>query len=156
MSFLASITGSKAIVSVLAIGAGSVLGYNWVTTGCPSGTCPTERAAARITQASMVETEDLGSACSTKSADSCCPLTAETTAEMTNVAAELPACCAELGEPACGDASNCTDMAAPEDSTVVIETVANEAAQSPSECSDNKDACCPLTEAAEQTASNAP
>lgn len=149
------IAASKAVFAVLALGAGSVLGYNWMTTGCPSGVCPTERAAAKVIPAAMSTDTDAMS-CSTEKADACCPLTAQTTAAVTNVSAELPACCAALGAPACGDASNCSDMPAPEHAQAVVETVSNDATETSSECSEKKDACCPLTEAAEQTASNAP
>lgn len=147
------IAASKAVFAVLAVGAGSVLGYNWMTTGCPSGTCPTERAAANIIPAAMTsETE--ASSCSIDKADSCCPLTEA--AAMTAVANELPACCAELDKAACGDASLCTDMPAPEQAQAVIQSVSVETETQQTECEDKADSCCPLTEAAEQTASNAP
>ncbi len=124
-----SLSAGKAVAAVLALGAGSVLGYNWITTGCPSGVCPTERAArnAAVTPVANTQTE-------TKDADGCCPLMAETTA----VAAELPACCAELGQAACGDPSQCADMAAGCDADkqcdTAVQTVSNETAG---------DDCCP-------------
>lgn len=131
-----SLSAGKAVAAVLALGAGSVLGYNWITTGCPSGVCPTDRAAS----SAVVPVADTAE---TKS-DSCCPLTAETTA----VAAELPGCCAELGEAACGDASKCADMGsdmaagcdAEEQTETVVQTVTNEAAG---------DSCCPSEKTAE-------
>ena len=111
-----SITAGKAISAVLVLGATSVLGYNWVTTGCPTGVCPTSKAAGNSAVISTVALP--GSETETK--DACCSLTAQ--AAPTD--ATLPACCAELGHAACGDASKCTDMAAPAESPAA-ETAAN-------------------------------
>jgi hypothetical protein len=112
-----SITAGKAISAVLVLGATSVLGYNWVTTGCPTGVCPSSKAAKNTAAISTVALP--GSEAQTK--DACCSLTAES-ATTTEVA--LPACCAELGHAACGDASQCTDMAAPAEAPAA-ETAAN-------------------------------
>lgn len=113
-----SLTAGKAISAVLVLGATSVLGYNWVTTGCPTGVCPTSKAAknsAVISTVALPGTE-------AQAKDACCSLTAQaaTTTETT-----LPACCAELGHAACGDASKCADMAAPAETPATETTATN-------------------------------
>lgn len=112
-----SLTAGKAISAVLVLGATSVLGYNWVTTGCPTGVCPTSKAAKNTAAISTVALP--GSDAQAK--DACCSLSAET---MPTADATLPACCAELGHAACGDASQCTDMAAPAEAPAA-ETASN-------------------------------
>ena len=75
MACATGICAGKIIAIVVGVGATGFLGYNWVTTGCPTGVCPTERAAqAAITPASMT------TAAGAEKADACCPLTAETAA----------------------------------------------------------------------------
>lgn len=112
---------AKIVAGVVALGATSLLGYNWITTGCPTGVCPTERAAAAITPAALtVPAEGEGccaltaevahhtgdqaakSACGVQ-ADACLATAAgccqDEAAETTPVAAEAPAC--EDAKPCC-------------------------------------------------------
>jgi hypothetical protein len=93
-----SIMAGKVIVGVLGLGAASVLGFNWITTGCPTGVCPTERAAqAAITQASLpAETE---------ASDACCALMAE--ADVQNVAAKTESCATDADACAATAAGCC-------------------------------------------------
>jgi len=105
------ITASKAAFALLAVGAGSVLGYNWITTGCPSGVCATAPTTSAVLLASL--NADTG-------ADSCCADAAacdtdatpiiETTAVAETADAmaccdDLPSCCMEKDD-CCGDALN--------------------------------------------------
>ncbi|GEM_PF-4247143 len=153
------ISASKSVFAVLAVGAGSVLGYNWMTTGCPSGVCPTERAAANVIPAAMTaETE--ATSCSTEKADSCCPLTdaatvttVANTAEGCEAACEDKAACDDM--TACDSESACSDKAECQTDAANVQAVSM-TTEAQSECADKPASCCPLTEATEQTASNAP
>lgn len=110
------IAAAKVIAGVIGLGAASVLGYNWITTGCPSGVCPTERAAqAAITAAALPAEAPAEGCCATKAAeasaaDACC--SAE--AALTTVAAEpakTDSCCALMAEA--GSTAAVTPVAAP-------------------------------------------
>lgn len=111
---------AKIVAGVVALGATSLLGYNWITTGCPTGVCPTERAAAAITPAALTvpaegdaccaltqaaEGAAATSACAVEAdaclatAEGCCQDKAAPAAETTPVAAETPAC--EDAKPCC-------------------------------------------------------
>lgn len=149
MSFLASLTGSKAIVSVLAIGAGGVLGYNWVTTGCPSGVCPSERAAS----AAVVNVSDTAEA-----ADSCCSL-GTAVADKASCASECETPCTDKAVAEAGEAGGCCALMA-EVSNVALTTETKEA---DSCCSTEAkvekaeaDSCCASEPAPQQTATNTP
>ncbi len=134
MAAISGLSAGKFIAGVVAVGAASVLGYNWITTGCPTGVCPTERAAqAAITTAA--HTTDAGT-------DSCCALMAETEKSACGVAAE--ACVAAETKSGC-----CSEGKAEQ---VVITTVAATLPSAPEgeccsdkglpqPCSDKK-ACC--------------
>lgn len=100
----------KIIAGVLGIGAASVLGFNWITTGCPTGVCPTERAAqVAITAASLdtaapAQAEGPDACCAPKApaeakADACCPAEAATTTiAATKLTPATDACCALMAE----------------------------------------------------------
>lgn len=104
MALGTGICAGKIVAGVLGIGAASVLGFNWVTTGCPSGVCPTERAPqSTVIATSLNPTE----AATGTTPDSCCPLMAsearvETVAATTEAcAAEAAGCCENPPEACC-------------------------------------------------------
>lgn len=89
------ICAGKLIAIVVGVGAAGFLGYNWVTTGCPTGVCPTERAAqATITPAAMTTT-------AAEQTDACCALTAETVAAAETCATEQAYDAEKACETAC-------------------------------------------------------
>lgn len=102
------IAAGKIVAGVLGLGAASVLGFNWITTGCPSGVCPTERAAqAAITAAALETAPAVDSCCATKAAettqaDACCAAEAAVTTVAAPAATpDAPdACCALMAEAA--------------------------------------------------------
>ncbi|MCC5824474.1 MAG: hypothetical protein LAT64_13420 [Phycisphaerales bacterium] len=106
------ICAGKVIAIVVGLGAAGFLGFNWVTTGCPTGVCPTERAAqAAITPASL----------NTEKAEGCCELMAEAACEAEKVCCSEKACdtekvcCSEKAcdaEKACGEAKACAGQSA--------------------------------------------
>lgn len=105
MALLSGLCAGKVIAGVVAIGATSFLGYNWVTTGCPTGVCPTERAA----QAAMVSTSLTTTAAAEVPAEGCCALTAETATSACAVEAE--ACYAEAAKTGCCSADKAEQVA---------------------------------------------
>jgi len=133
MACISGLCAGKFIAGIVGVGAASVLGFNWITTGCPTGMCPTERAAqAAITPAALATeagtesccalmAESEKSACGTASEacvaaeakTSCCSEGKTDQVAITTVAATLPAaaegeCCADKGmaEP-CSEQKAC-------------------------------------------------
>lgn len=123
------IAPAKAVAAVLVLGAGSVLAYNWATTGCPSGVCRSERAASSAVLPAAGTGADPSAVSGTCAMSGSCPMSgacqdadgcpmsgasscghdgAMNGAEP--AASALPACCAELGHAACGDPSACAGM----------------------------------------------
>ncbi len=129
MAGISGLSAGKFIAGVVAVGAASVLGYNWITTGCPTGVCPTERAAitaaAHATEggadsccALMAETEKsacgvVAEACEAEAKGGCCSEGKAEQVVITTVAATLPSapegeCCSDKGLPEpCSDKKAC-------------------------------------------------
>ena len=133
MGLCGGMCAGKIIAGVVAIGAASVLGFNWITTGCPTGVCPTERAAqATITPASLA---------TSGKADSCCALMAETEKSACGVAAE--SCVAEAKSGCCSEGKTeqvaITNVSATLPAAPKGECCADKGMPEP--CSDKKECC---------------
>ncbi len=133
MACISGLCAGKFVAGIVGVGAASVLGFNWITTGCPTGVCPTERAAqAAITPAALT-TE--------AAADSCCALMAET--EKSACGLEAAACAAEQTAGCCSegqaDQVAITTVAATLPAAPEGECCADKGMAEP--CSDQK-ACC--------------
>lgn len=79
MACVSGICAAKFVAGVVGVGAAAVLGFNWITTGCPTGVCRTDKAAqVEITPAAHVAGAE----------GSCCALMAESGKSACGVEAE--------------------------------------------------------------------
>lgn len=103
MALGTGLCAGKIVAGVLGIGAASVLGFNWITTGCPTGVCPSETKVTETSMSSAVVPVALTTAGSEKAADSCCQLmdaAADVKSVKTVAAEEASSCCAEKASEA--------------------------------------------------------
>lgn len=151
MALGTGLCAGKIIAGVLGAGAASVLGFNWITTGCPSGVCPTERAAqAAVVPASLNTTEAAGGV------DSCCSLMGDAV-EVKTVAADTEVC-ETKADSCCADEAAVTTVAAETAATsccsekgvdqaaVTTVALATEAAETAEACCFDKGAEAPCNE----------
>lgn len=134
MALGTGICAGKIVAGVLGMGAASVLGFNWITTGCPTGVCPTERAAqAAVIPASLTT----GQAGAEAGVDSCCALMGAE-AKVETVAAITEACATEA-------ASCCSEKQA--EAAVTSVALTTEAGATAEACCFDKGAAAPCDEA---------
>lgn len=132
MACISGLCAGKFIAGIVGVGAASVLGFNWITTGCPTGVCPTERAAqAAITPAAL--TTEAGT-------DSCCALMAES--EKSACGLEAAACAAEQTAGCCSEGQTDT----PAEQVVITNVAATLPAAPEGECCADKGMAEPCSE----------
>lgn len=148
MALGTGLCAGKIIAGVLGVGAASVLGFNWMATGCPSGVCPIERAAqGQITTASMTNAvipASLTAVAAESAIDSCCQLLAvaeeaETKACETK-ACETVACETATTGAVAGKADSCCSEMMADQAAVTSVALTTEATDASEPCCFDKGA----------------